>query len=209
MDGPLSSCPADRAIRFPLDAAQRARWQAHLNTLALLTHLGAELDFSDEAIVRVRLVRPLPAHTGGLGGAAVNGATLAAMADCGIASAGVLLFRGRTCGTLQLSMDFMKPVRTAMPELECRVLRRTRSLAFVEARLLGRQGTVHFKASGIVSVARALEGDDEAWASRFAMTAIPDDAQTQKGPDPGQRAKATELAGHPERPACGSVLVPS
>ncbi|MDL5031130.1 PaaI family thioesterase [Pelomonas sp. APW6] len=171
MDGPLPWPAQDRAIRFPLDAAQRACWEARLNTMALLTHLGAALDLSDEQAVRIRLVRSLPAHTGGLGGEAINGATLAAMADCGIASAGVLLFRGRTCGTLQLSMDFMKPVRSASPELECRVLRRTHSLAFVEARLLGRNGALHFKASGIVSVARAMGGDDESWASRFAMPA--------------------------------------
>ncbi len=175
MDRPPSPLAQDRAIRFPLDAAQRACWESRLNTMALLTHMGAALDLSDEQAVRIRLVRPLAAHAGGLGGEAINGATLAAMADCGIATAGVLLFRGRTCGTLQLSMDFMKPVRSAAPELECRVLRRTSSLAFVEARLLGRHGALHFKASGIVSVARAMEGDDESWASRFAMPAPPDD----------------------------------
>jgi acyl-coenzyme A thioesterase PaaI-like protein len=158
----------DRAIRLPLDAQQRAVWQARLNTLAVLTHLGAELDLSDDDAVRIRLVRALPAHSGGLGGDAVNGATLAALVDCAVATTGVLLFRGRTCGTLQLSIDFMKPVRTALPEIECRVLRRTSTLGFVEARLPGPRGALHLKASGIVSVAKASAGDGESWKSRFA-----------------------------------------
>ncbi len=191
MDGALPTSPLDRAIRFPLDAAERACWEARLNTMALLTHLGAELDLSDEQAVRIRLVRSLPAHAGGLGGDAINGATLAAMADCGIAAAGVLLFRGRTCGTLQLSMDFMKPVRSAAPVLECRVLRRNHSLAFVEARLLGRNGALHFKASGIVSVARAMGGDDESWASRFAVPAPQDDALSSPLPDSVHHHDAT------------------
>lgn len=159
---------AERPVRLPLSADQRAHWQARLNAMDVLTHLGAQVDVSDEYTVRVRLVRSLPAHSGGLGGDAINGATLAALADCGIATAGLLLFRGRTCGTLQLSIDYMKAVRTALPELECRILRRTRTLAFVEARLVGHQGALHFKASGIVSVAKALAGDEMSWASRFA-----------------------------------------
>jgi hypothetical protein len=68
----------------------------------------------------------------------------------------------------------MKPVRAALPEIECRVLRRTSTLAFVEARLFGHRGALHLKASGIVSVAKASAGDGESWTSRFAAEAEPD-----------------------------------
>ena len=174
MTSPRPSGYDDRTIRIPLSAEQRALWQARLNTLAVLTQMGAELDLSDDKSVRIRLVRSLPAHSGGLGGDAINGATLAALVDCGIAATGVLLFRGRTCGTLHLSIDFMKPVRAALPELECRVLRRSGTLAFVEARLFDHRGATYLKASGIVSVAKASAGDGESWKSRFATETEPD-----------------------------------
>lgn len=170
---PIPSAWDSHTIRIPLDAAQRSLWQARLNSLPVLTQMGAELDLSDDSTVRIRLVRSLPAHVGGLGGDAINGATLAAMVDCAVASTGVLLFRGRTCGTLQLSIEYMKPVRTRLPELECRVLRRTNKLAFVEVRLFGPRRAIQLKASGIVSVANASMGDDESWNSRFAAEAAP------------------------------------
>ena len=193
----------DRTLRIPLDAAQRALWQARLNTLAVLTHLGAELDLSGDEAVRIRLVRSLPAHSGGLGGDAINGATLAAMVDCAVATTGVLLFRGRTCGTLQLSIDFMKPVRTALPELECRVVRRTSTLAFVEARLFGHRGALHLKASGIVCVAKASAGDGESWKSRFlAGAAAEADPELQSRPEPEPEREAPTALSPVDPNAC-------
>ncbi len=144
----------ERALRLPLPAEERGQWQARLNALPVLTHMGAELDLSHPAIVRLKLVRQMDAHMGGLGTTALNGAVIAGMIDCGISTAGILQFRGRTCGTVHLSIDLMKPVRAAHPTLECRVVRRTDSLAFVEARLLGPDGGIHAQASGIVSLAR-------------------------------------------------------
>ena len=171
LEQPIPSGRDDRTIRIPLDAEQRAIWQARLNTLSMMTQMGAELDLSDDESVRIRLVRSLAAHSGGLGGEAINGATLAALVDCAVAATGVLLFRGRTCGTLQLTIDFIKPVRIALPEIECRVLRRTNTLAFVEAQLSGHRGALHLRASGIVSVAKASAGDGESWKSLFAAEA--------------------------------------
>ena len=146
--------PPDRALRLPVSAEARVRWQRQLNAMPVLTHMGAELDLSDPAVVRLALLRSNESHRGGLGTTALNGAVIAGMVDCGIATAGILQFRGRTCGTVHLSIDFMKPVRIPNPVLECRVLRRTDSLAFVEALLCGPGGVVYAQASGIVSLAR-------------------------------------------------------
>lgn len=143
-----------QGLRLPVAAEDRAQWQQRLNALPVLRHMGAELDLTDPAVVRLRLVRQLDSHMGGLGTSALNGAVIAGMIDCGISTAGILQFRGRTCGTVHLSIDFMKPVRIALPTLECRVVRRTDSLAFIEARLLAPDSGTSTQASGIVALAR-------------------------------------------------------
>jgi acyl-coenzyme A thioesterase PaaI-like protein len=173
--------------RLPLDAAQRAAWQARLNALPLLRHLGAALDLSDDAVVRVRLLERHPFHDGGLGTDALNGAVVAALMDCGMAASGILAFRGRTCGTLHLSIDYMKPVRIAEPVIECRVVRRTDSIVFVEARLAGRDGGACVRASGIVSVSQLAagqpgDGGAGTWPRLLEVAPGPADAGTPASP---------------------------
>lgn len=167
-----------RGLLLPVTAEERSRWQRRLNGMAVLRHMGAELDLSLPTVVRLTLGQQLEAHAGGLGTTALNGAVIAGMIDCGIATAGILQFRGRTCGTVHLSMDFMKPVRAAHPTLECCVVRRTEALAFVEAWIAGPDGRSHVRASGIVSLARlsgsrtAAEDQSEHW-NWLATEAVP------------------------------------
>ena len=160
-----SAGPRRSGTRLPATAQERAAWQRCLNELPVLTDLGAELDLSDDCEVRIRLVRSRRAHFGGLGSGAVNGATLSALVDCGIAATGILLFRGRTCGTLHLSLAFIKPVRSPSPQAACHVVRRTDALAFIEARICDAAGAMLVRADGIVAVARAAGGDENSWAS--------------------------------------------
>lgn len=157
-----------RGLRLPVTTEERAQWQRRLNMMPVLLHMGAELNLSDPIVVRLTLTQQLEAHAGGLGATALNGAVIAGMMDCGISTVGILQFRGRTCGTVHLSIDFMKPVRTAHPVLECCVVRRTDALVFVEARLLGSDGSMNARANGIVSLARltgqqAKNGQHENW----------------------------------------------
>lgn len=180
------------AMRLPLDAQQRACWERRLNGLDVLTHLGAALDLSDPAIVRGRFVKSLPSHAGGLGTRAINGAAIAALVDCGIAATGILLFRGRTCGTLHLSIDFMKPVRFPDPVLDCRIARRTDTLAFVDARLRDDRGQVFVQASGIVALARQGAQDGGSWNELFDAIPPPEDAPPLPAPGPALTETAFE-----------------
>nr|WP_245170289.1 MULTISPECIES: PaaI family thioesterase [unclassified Burkholderia] len=154
---------------------ERRIWRDRLSKMAILEHLGAELDLDDEHAVRLALVRRTRAHDGGLGTAALNGAMIAGMIDCAMSVAGILHFRGRTCGTMHLSIQFMKAVRDPRPVIECRAVRRTPSLVFVEACLVGRHGRYDVLATGIVGAAQnALSdgGESTNWLAPVGM--VPD-----------------------------------
>ncbi|RKP46991.1 PaaI family thioesterase [Trinickia fusca] len=155
----LSTTWAADALSVPGTAEDRAQWQARLGAMPILEHLGAALDLSDERVVRLALVRRTRAHTGGLGTEALNGAIIAGLMDCAMSVAGIVHFRGRTCGTVQLSIQFMKPVRAAQPVVECWAVRRSSSVVFLEARLIDGDGRPSVMATGMVGVARLAKRD--------------------------------------------------
>ncbi|QCP55152.1 PaaI family thioesterase [Trinickia violacea] len=142
-----------------MSAAQRADWQARLSQMAILNHLGVRLDLVDDQAVRLVLERRTPAHEGGLGTERLNGAMIAGMMDCAMSIAGILHFRGRTCGTVQLSIQFMKPVRCKMPVVECRAMRRASGVVFLEAQLLEENRRCAVMATGMVGVTRIAAHD--------------------------------------------------
>ncbi|MEX3935295.1 PaaI family thioesterase [Paraburkholderia phymatum] len=125
-----------------------------LSQMAILNHLGVRIDLADDHAVRLVLERITPAHAGGLGTERLNGAMIAGMMDCAMSIAGILHFRGRTCGTVQLSIQFMKPVRCKTPVVECQAVRRATGVIFLEARLLEANGRCAVMATGIVGVTR-------------------------------------------------------
>lgn len=162
------------AIAIPLSAEERGEWQGRLSKMAILEHLGVRLDLSGDDAVRLVLERCTPAHAGGLGAERLNGAMIAGMVDCAMSIAGILQFGGRTSGTMQLSIQFMKPVKCKQVVVECRVVRRTTAVAFVEARLLEADGRCAVMATGMVGVARVASrqgsGDGTRnWASPVGM----------------------------------------
>jgi acyl-coenzyme A thioesterase PaaI-like protein len=142
--------------------------------MAILEHLGVDLDLDDDHAVRLTLARRTRAHDGGLGTAALNGAMIAGIIDCAMSVVGILHFRGRMCGTMHLSIQFMKPVRDPHPVIECRAVRRTPSLVFVEARLDGRSGRSDVMATGIVGSTQKGRGDgveSSSWLAPAGMMA--------------------------------------
>ncbi|HAT32256.1 MAG TPA: PaaI family thioesterase, partial [Janthinobacterium sp.] len=126
--------------------------------MAILAHLGAELDLRDDHAVCLRLTRQGAAHQGGLGTDALNGAIIAGMIDCAMSVAGILHFKGRTCGTVQMSIQFMKPVRAAEPVVACYAVRKSPGMVFLEAHLLDDAGRSSATASGVVGVASLRNG---------------------------------------------------
>ena len=175
------------AIGIPLSAERRGEWQDRLSKMAILEHLGVRLDLSGDDAVRLVLERCTPAHAGGLGTERLNGAMIAGMIDCAMSIAGILQFGGRTSGTMQLSIQFMKPVKCKQVTVECRVVRRTSTVAFVEARLVEADGRCAVMATGMVGVARVASrqgsGDGtQNWASPLGMSRTASDASGEGSP---------------------------
>jgi len=173
------------ALAIPMSAAQRADWQARLSRVAILDHLGVRMDLTDDYAVRLVLERSTVAHAGGLGTDRLNGAMIAGMMDCAMSIAGILHFRGRTCGTVQLSIQFMKPVRCKAPVVECRAVRRASGVVFLEARLLEENHRCAVMATGIVGVTRVAGPDNdgrENWHGPVGVEAAASVSQTERAP---------------------------
>lgn len=174
----------DRCLRIPASREERQEWEKRLGDMAIIKHLGTELDLQDPYIVRLHLRHPADAHYGGLGTKALNGAMIAGMIDCAMSVAGILHFRGRTCGTLHMSIDFMKPVRSRYPTVECRAVRKSPNVVFLEAQLIecGKRSSV--SASGIVGAAslkqsKLIESEHTNWLTPFgSMDQLSGDTDT-------------------------------
>ncbi|HEY0523483.1 MAG TPA: PaaI family thioesterase [Stellaceae bacterium] len=138
-------------LPFPLDDADVAAWEERLNKLPVIIRLGARFDLSDRYAAQVHIDEIRPDHLGGLGVAALNGATIAGIIDCAIGAAGVVHFSGERAGTLNLALNFMKPVLGKRVTARCIVTRKTKTLLFTEACVLDRRGSVCVTATGIVS----------------------------------------------------------
>lgn len=149
----MSDTPVN-ALRLPLSQEDRLFWQNHLGDMAILRLLGVELSLQDEHLIQLTLTKRTHAHGGGLGTEALNGAIIAGIMDCAMSIAGILHFRGKTCGTVQLSIQFMKPVRTAHPVVQCYAVRKSASVVFLEARLFDDSKRCSALATGVVGVTR-------------------------------------------------------
>ena len=89
---------------------QLARYAAGFNATRTLQLFGVMLDYPDGETCRVTMpVRN--DHLGGLGSDAVNGGILAAVFDLAIGCTGALVDPTRRTATLQLSMNFERPLR--------------------------------------------------------------------------------------------------
>lgn len=148
----LKSDALPTALSIPFSVEERRIWQERLSSMAILRHLGVELNLEDEHVVRLTLKQRTPAHIGGLGAEAINGAMIAGMMDCAMSVAGILHFRGRTCGTMQLSIQFMKPVRSLHSVIECHAVRKSPNVVFLESHLLDHDGRSNVLATGIVGI---------------------------------------------------------
>jgi uncharacterized protein (TIGR00369 family) len=187
-----SGAPGKASI--PMSAAERQGWQVRLSQMAILDHLGVRLDLEDDHRVRLVLKSRTRAHAGGLGTDALNGAMIAGMIDCAMSVAGILHFRGRTCGTVQMSIQFMKPVRGEHPAVECHAVRRASNVVFLEARIFDANGRCSVMATGMVGVTRvaiAAGGDGRAnWHAPAGVDSVTVASTADDGPVPA-RALAT------------------
>lgn len=133
-------------------SADRRRWEAMFNELAIIKHLGARIDLSDPVDAAVIVQQPTEFHKGGMRTTAVNGAVIAGLVDCAVAIAGIVSLRGRRAGTIQLNIQFIAPVEFGQVRAVSRVSRRNRQIAFCTAEVLDHRQRQCATALAIVAV---------------------------------------------------------
>ena len=106
-----------------LSPAELTAFEAEWNDHPGMRHMGARLDLSTPGDV-CAVVDPIePAHRGGLGTEAVNGAVIAGIFDLVIGLCGYLQTVGRRAGVAQLSIQFLRPVLGTRFEVRGRPVR--------------------------------------------------------------------------------------
>ena len=149
--GSVNATPSVRTLPFPCDPVALHAWEDRLNRLPIAERLGAQFDLGDPHVVRVHIEDAQPYHLGGMGVAAFNGSVLSGIVDCAIGAAGIIHFAGTRAGTLNFTLNFLKPVFGKRATAECVATRRTDNLLFTEACVVDRRGRICVTAIGIVS----------------------------------------------------------
>ncbi len=145
--------PRVRGVAIVLSDPERERWAAYFNRLPVMQHLGAYIDLADASMVRTVVPKFEPYHLGGMGGASMNGGMIAAMFDCALGVAGALQFPEQPAGTIDLSIEIVRPICSPRVVVYSRTTKKTRHVAFVEAIAFDGDDRYCASANGIVATA--------------------------------------------------------
>lgn len=136
----------------PLSPAQRAEMETIWNQNPLLLNLGVKVDLSREDCLQASVDPIRPQMRGGLGTQAVNGAVLSALCDMLIGLTGILYSQQHRTGTVQLNIQFLRPLRGNRLSCTARPTKVGRALIFSQAEICDEQGEVCVRCEGIASV---------------------------------------------------------
>ena len=136
-------------ISGELSADERKRIEDRWNVLPAMRYLGARVDLSDPALVRLVVDPVQPHHRGGLGTEAVNGVVMAGLFDLAIGLVAHFTALQQRVGTVQLNVQYMRPVHGSRFDVRGRLVRRGRTLVFATADLVDQEGTVCAKCDGM------------------------------------------------------------
>lgn len=131
------------------------RWNAH----PAMRSLGVSVDLSDPELVRLVVDPVQPHHRGGLGTDAVNGVVMAGMFDLAIGLVAHFAALQRRVGTVQLNVQYLRPVYGNRFDVRGRLVRRGRTLVFATAELVDQEGTVCAKCDGMSAIVGDAPGD--------------------------------------------------
>jgi uncharacterized protein (TIGR00369 family) len=139
-------------VTIPLPPAERERLAERWSALPAMRALGARADFSGEDAVRIVLDRVQPFHRGGLGTEAVNGAVIAGLCDAAVGMVGHFQAPTSQIGTVQLSIQFQRPVTGERVTAVGRLVKGGRQLIFARCEIEDERGQVCAVCDGIVAV---------------------------------------------------------
>ena len=131
------------------------KWNAH----HAMRYLGARVDLSDPDIVRLVVDPVEPYHRGGLGTEAVNGVVMAGVFDLTIGLVAHFAALQRRVGTVQLNIQYIRPVHGDRFEVWGRLVRRGHTLVFATAELFDQQNTVCARCDGMAAIVGDTPGE--------------------------------------------------
>ena len=146
-------------ISGELSADERKRIEDRWNVLPAMRYLGARVDLSDPALVRLVVDPVQPHHRGGLGTEAVNGVVMAGLFDLAIGLVAHFTALQQRVGTVQLNVQYMRPVHGSRFDVRGRLVRRGRTLVFATADLVDQEGTVCAKCDGMSAIVGDAPGE--------------------------------------------------
>jgi uncharacterized protein (TIGR00369 family) len=122
------------------------------NKNSLLKAMGVKVDLSDEKMVKARIDSIQPFHRGGMGTQSVNGAVLSSLFDLVIGLVGIVNSNHHRTGTVQLNINFLKPLHGDFLTIEGTLIKSGRALVFARAEAYNDKHEVCATCDGICSV---------------------------------------------------------
>lgn len=118
----------------------------------LLKAMGVKVDLSDEKIVKASIDQLQDFHRGGMGTKSVNGAVLSSLFDLAIGLVGIVNSNHHRTGTVQLNINFLKPLNGESLTIESSLIKKGKALVFARAEALNDKGEVCATCDGICSI---------------------------------------------------------
>ncbi len=129
--------------------AQLARYAETFNASATLKSFGVKVSFPDADTVEVAIDEIKPEQRGGMGTDAINGGVLSAVFDLAIGCTPALLDPTRRSATVQLSINFMRPLRGEKVIARSRIERAGDVLLFASAQIFNDKGVLCASCTGM------------------------------------------------------------
>lgn len=136
-----------KTISLNLDERKKIEhnWNNHLTVKSL----GVKIDLSNDDFIKLILDNPKPVHRGGIGTDAINGGILSALFDLSIGLIAIVNSDKYRVATIQLNINFLKPVKGNSLFVEARLIKKGRSLIFGKADIFDEKGDLCAYCNGI------------------------------------------------------------
>ncbi len=139
-------------ITNPLSLEESDEMTRLWNANPVLRSMGVKIDLSSPEYIRARIDPLNPQHRGGLGSDAVNGAVISGLFDLMIGLVGIVNSKKHRTGTVQLNIQFVRPLRGNTLRAESRLVKAGQSRVFARSEIFDEQGRICASCEGIASV---------------------------------------------------------
>lgn len=142
----------EKLITIDMTSEESKNMQEVWSNNPALKYMGVRIDLSDKYIIRSIIDKVSPFQRGGMGTSAINGAVQSSLFDLAIGLVGIVNSNKHRTGTVQLNINFLKPIFGETLIVESRLIKKGRSLIFARAEIVNDKGELCATCDGICSV---------------------------------------------------------